>query len=93
MSAGVIIHIEAGLRSFDRTMPEEINRTIIDKLSDVLFVPTDFDVLNIKKENLSKNKKIIKVGNTITDIVKSNLPLLKKNKILKKMNLKKKNFF
>ena len=88
-----IIHIEAGLRSFDETMPEEINRTIIDKLSDVLFVPTDFDVLNIKKENLSKNKKIIKVGNTITDIVKSNLPLLKKNKILKKMNLKKKNFF
>ena len=88
-----IIHIEAGLRSFDETMPEEINRTIIDKLSDVLFVPTDFDVLNIKKENLSENKKIIKVGNTITDIVKSNLPLLKKNKILKKMNLKKKNFF
>ncbi len=88
-----IVHIEAGLRSFDETMPEEINRRLIDKLSDILFVPTNFDINNIKKENLFINKNVFKVGNTISDIVKSNLSLLKKNNILKKMNLKKKNFF
>ncbi len=87
-----IVHIEAGLRSFDETMPEEINRRLIDKLSDILFVPTNFDINNIKKENLFINKNVFKVGNTISDIVKSNLSLLKKNNILKKMNLKKKIF-
>ena len=88
-----IIHIEAGLRSFDESMPEEINRRLIDKLSDILFVPTYFDIINLKRENLFKNKKVFKVGNTISDIVKSNLPMLNKNNILQKMNLKKKNFF
>ncbi len=88
-----IVHIEAGLRSFDETMPEEINRKIIDKLSDILFVPTRFDLKNLKNENLLKNKKVLKTGNTITDIVKSNLSLLKKNSIIKKFNLKKRNYF
>ncbi len=88
-----IVHIEAGLRSFDETMPEEINRKIIDKLSDILFVPTKFDLENLKNENLLKNKKVLKTGNTITDIVKSNLPLLKKNNIIKKFDVKKRNYF
>ena len=88
-----IVHIEAGLRSFDETMPEEINRKIIDKLSDILFVPTKFDLENLKNENLIKNKKVLKTGNTITDIVKSNLPLLKKNNIIKKLNVKQRNYF
>ncbi len=88
-----IIHIEAGLRSFDERMPEEINRRLIDQLSNILFTPTDFDIENLHKERLSSNKSIYKVGNTISDVIKNNLPLIKNNKILLTHNLKIKNFF
>ena len=88
-----IVHVESGLRSFDEKMPEEINRKIIDILSDILFVPTKIDMDNLKNENLLKNKKILKSGNTITDVVKSNLNLLNKNNILKKFQLKKRDYF
>ena len=54
-----IIHIESGLRSFDNKMPEEINRKLIDQLSDILFVPTSIDLINLKKENLVRGKKFI----------------------------------
>ena len=88
-----IIHVEAGLRSFDERMPEEINRKLIDQLSNILFVPTSFDYENLKKERLSLNKKIYKVGNTISDILKENIPLIRKSNILKQFDLKKKNIF
>ena len=88
-----IIHIEAGLRSFDERMPEEINRRLIDQLSNILFTPTDFDIENLHKERLSSNKSIYKVGNTISDVIKNNLPLIKNNKIIITHNLKIKNFF
>lgn len=88
-----IIHIEAGLRSFDEKMPEEINRRLIDQLSNILFVPTNFDIENLNKENLSLNKLIYKVGNTISDVIKNNLPLIKKNLILQNYNLKLKDYF
>ena len=78
-----IIHIESGLRSFDNSMPEEINRKLIDQLSDILFVPTAFDINNLKKENLINEKKIYKVGNTISDVIKKCRFFLKKNNILK----------
>ena len=57
-------------------MPEEINRRLIDQLSDILFVPTTFDLNNLKKENLIKGKKIYKVGNTISDVIKKCKPAL-----------------
>lgn len=88
-----IIHVEAGLRSFDERMPEEINRKLIDQLSNILFVPTSFDYENLKKERLNLNKKIYKVGNTISDILKENIPLIKKNNILDYFNLKTKKYF
>ncbi len=88
-----IIHIEAGLRSFDERMPEEINRRLIDQLSNILFVPTNFDIENLRKERLLINKLIYKVGNTISDVIKNNLPLIKKNEILKNNNLKIKDYF
>tara|TARA_B100000965_G_scaffold110264_2_gene91058 strand:+ start:985 stop:2109 length:1125 start_codon:yes stop_codon:yes gene_type:complete len=88
-----IIHVEAGLRSFDERMPEEVNRRLIDQLSNILFVPTNFDIENLHKERLKTSKSIYKVGNTISDVIKNNLPLIKNNKILKHYNLKIKNYF
>ena len=88
-----IVHIEAGLRSFDERMPEEINRKLIDQLSNILFVPTEVDIINLQKERLLLNKKVFKVGNTISDVIKKNAPLLKKNNILKKLKLLKDNYF
>lgn len=64
-----IVHIESGLRSFDRKMPEEINRVICDHLADYLFVPTEFQKKNLIKESISSNK-IYVVGNTISDSIK-----------------------
>ena len=49
-------HIEAGLRSFDRRMPEETNRVLTDHCSDLLFCPTETAVENLKKKIVSKNK-------------------------------------
>ena len=88
-----IAHIESGLRSFDDTMPEEINRKIIDRISNLLFIPTSFDYKNLKKEDCLKDKKTFLVGNTISDVIKKNLPLSKKSMILNKLKLKKKKFF
>ena len=88
-----IIHIESGLRSFDDKMPEEINRRLIDQLSDILFIPTTFDLNNLKKENLIRGKKTYKVGNTISDVIKKCKPFLKKNKILDKEKLRKNDYF
>jgi UDP-N-acetylglucosamine 2-epimerase (non-hydrolysing) len=61
-------HIEAGLRSHDNSMPEEINRRIADHLSDYLFAPTENAADNIRKEGIS-GKKIVVTGNTIVDAV------------------------
>jgi UDP-GlcNAc3NAcA epimerase len=50
-----IAHIEAGLRSFDMSIPEEVNRVVTDRLSDILFCPNGNSVKNLKKEGISKN--------------------------------------
>jgi len=88
-----IFHVEAGLRSFDERMPEEINRRLIDQLSNILFVPTQNDIENLAKERLLLNKEVFKVGNTISDVIKNNLSLIKKNNILNKIKIKKNNYF
>jgi UDP-N-acetylglucosamine 2-epimerase (non-hydrolysing) len=88
-----IVHIESGLRSFDNNMPEEVNRKIIDQLSDVLFIPTKFDFNNLKKENCLNEKQAFITGNTISDVLKKYIPIAQNVKILEKLNLDKKNFF
>lgn len=62
----VIAHVEAGLRSFDRTMPEEINRILTDQLSDLLFVTEESGLNNLAQEGVS-SAKIHFVGNTMID--------------------------
>ncbi len=69
-------HIEAGLRSFDRTMPEEINRILIDHCSDALFCPTDTAVENLKKEGISDDR-VHNVGDTMVEACFEHLRLAK----------------
>src|SRR5713101_1792644 len=65
-SRPAIVHVEAGLRSFDRSMPEEINRILTDHVSDVLFVTEESGVHNLRNEGVSLDK-IHFVGNTMID--------------------------
>ncbi len=63
-----VAHVEAGLRSFNMIMPEEINRIITDRISDLLFCPTDNAVKNLIKEGYQDfNAKILKVGDVMYD--------------------------
>ncbi len=63
-----LAHIEAGLRSFNMKMPEEINRILTDRVSNLLFCPTDIAVKNLKKEGYSNFPcKIIKSGDVMQD--------------------------
>lgn len=81
-----IAHVESGLRSFDRTMPEEINRVITDHLSDFLFVTEKSGVENLRNEGISKDK-IFFVGNTMIDSLIHYTPKVEKSEILKSLNL------
>ncbi|XRP96912.1 non-hydrolyzing UDP-N-acetylglucosamine 2-epimerase [Methanocaldococcus sp. 16A] len=73
-----IAHVEAGLRSFDRNMPEEINRVLTDHISDYLFAPTEIAKNNLLREGIEENK-IFVVGNTIVDATLQNLKIAEKN--------------
>jgi UDP-N-acetylglucosamine 2-epimerase (non-hydrolysing) len=67
-------HIEAGLRSYDKSMPEETNRILVDHISDLLFAPTKKAWGNLINEGIS-DTKIHMVGNTIVDAVFENVKL------------------
>ena len=64
-----VAHVEAGLRSFNRNMPEEINRILTDKISDLLLCPTDTAVQNLQNEGIGKNSlaRIVKCGDVMQD--------------------------
>jgi UDP-N-acetylglucosamine 2-epimerase (non-hydrolysing) len=68
-----VAHVEAGLRSFDRTMPEEINRLITDQLADLLFTPSEDGDLNLLREGIDRSK-IHLVGNVMIDTLVRILP-------------------
>src|SRR5207249_6728167 len=65
-SRPLIVHVEAGLRSFDRSMPEEFNRILTDHVSDLLFVTEESGLQNLRNEGVSPTK-IHFVGNTMID--------------------------
>jgi UDP-N-acetylglucosamine 2-epimerase (non-hydrolysing) len=86
-------HVEAGLRSYDRQMPEEINRTLADHCSDLLFAPTSKSRQTLLKEGIPKSKVFV-TGNTIVDAVQQNLRLSKKeDNIQAGLDLEKKAYF
>jgi UDP-N-acetylglucosamine 2-epimerase (non-hydrolysing) len=82
-----VVHVEAGLRSFDRAMPEEINRIVTDHLSDILFVTAQSGLKNLKHEGISQ-KKIHFVGNTMIDSLLSSREQADKSPILEKLKLR-----
>lgn len=81
-----IIHIEAGLRSYNKSMPEEINRIVTDHVSEYLFAPTQTAVDILQKEGLGD--KTWFTGDIMVDTIKNNLEIaLKKSDILCKLKL------
>jgi UDP-N-acetylglucosamine 2-epimerase (non-hydrolysing) len=80
-------HIESGLRSFDRSMPEEINRIVTDVIADHLFVTEQSGVDNLTMEGVDKNK-IHLVGNVMIDSLINLLPQINQSSILQSMNIR-----
>ena len=70
-----VAHVEAGLRSFDRRMPEEINRLVTDQIADLLFTPSEDADLHLRREGIAP-EKIRRVGNVMIDTLVRCLPLL-----------------
>lgn len=68
-----VVHVEAGLRSFDRTMPEEQNRVLTDALSELLLVTEEAGVENLRREGIP-DARVRLVGNTMVDTLRAQLP-------------------
>jgi UDP-N-acetylglucosamine 2-epimerase (non-hydrolysing) len=86
-SRPLIAHVEAGLRSFDRSMPEEINRILTDHVSDLLFVTEESGLRNLRNEGVSPDK-IHFVGNTMIDSLLSFKEKAEASTILDKLCLR-----
>ena len=70
-----VVHVEAGLRSFDRRMPEEHNRVVTDHLSDLLCAATPANIVNLAREGISGDHVVL-TGNPIVEAVRAQLPPL-----------------
>ena len=85
-----VAHIEAGIRSFDKTMPEEVNRLLTDQVSQLLFPPTSIAKKNLENENIRTGLHV--VGNSVIDALKQNLRIARRSKILRKLGLKRRGY-
>jgi UDP-GlcNAc3NAcA epimerase len=87
-----VIHVEAGLRSFNRSMPEEINRVVVDHLSNLLLCPSNTAVRNLAAEGISQNIHFI--GDVMLDVLNwaRQRATLKKPTILRRFNLEEKTY-
>ncbi len=84
-------HIEAGMRSFNKKMPEEINRILTDHISDYLFCPTETAVKNLKNEGITKKTHL--VGDVMYDTILDNVKIAEeKSNILQNLKLKSKEY-
>ncbi|MBN2227239.1 MAG: UDP-N-acetylglucosamine 2-epimerase (non-hydrolyzing) [candidate division Zixibacteria bacterium] len=81
-----LAHVEAGLRSFDNAMPEEINRIVTDRLSDYLFASEKSGLVNLKQEGTPESK-IFFVGNIMIDSLAGNLEKARQSDILDRLGL------
>jgi len=81
-----LVHVEAGLRSFDRSMPEEINRILTDAISDLLFCSEQSGVDNLRREGMP-DEKVFLVGNVMIDALLRNREKAKDSKVLDKLGV------
>jgi UDP-N-acetylglucosamine 2-epimerase (non-hydrolysing) len=81
-----VAHVEAGLRSFDRTMPEEINRVLTDAISEWLFVSEPSGVTNLRREGVSE-ERIHFVGNVMIDTLLAMRDVVERSNVLAELNL------
>jgi len=81
-----VAHVEAGLRSFDRTMPEEINRLLTDQIADLLFTPSPDADDNLLREGVAP-KRIHRVGNVMIDTLVRLLPVAQRSAVLANLGL------
>ena len=86
-----IIHVEAGLRSFNRLMPEEINRLITDAIANILLTPSPDGDENLRNEGVSEDR-IIRVGNIMIDSLFNNLERAENSTIHSDLNIEKGNY-
>ena len=86
-----VAHVEAGLRSFDRTMPEEINRVVTDAVADLLLTPSADANENLRNEGVPASK-IRLVGNIMIDTLVANLERARRSGLLERLGLKPKGF-
>ncbi len=82
-----IAHVEAGLRSFDRSMPEEINRLVTDALSDLLFVTEPAGVENLRREGIADGKVHL-IGNVMIDTLLRNRERAEQSNVVNALRLK-----
>ena len=75
-----VAHVEAGLRSFDRTMPEEVNRLVTDQLADILFSHCEDADINLRREGVPPGK-IHNVGNVMIDSLIRFLPMVERHEL------------
>src|SRR5580765_1345476 len=86
-----VAHVEAGLRSFDRTMPEEINRIVTDALAELLLTPSEDANENLLREGVPA-KKIRLVGNIMIDALVANLPSARRSTIVQALGVEEDRF-
>jgi UDP-N-acetylglucosamine 2-epimerase (non-hydrolysing) len=86
-----VAHVEAGLRSFDRTMPEEVNRIVTDSLADLLLTPSPDADENLKREGIAA-AKIKLVGNVMIDALVANLDKARASRLMPELGLEARGF-
>src|SRR5262245_18631230 len=86
-----VVHVEAGLRSFDRTMPEEINRLLTDQVADLLLVSEPSGVANLRREGVPE-AKVRLVGNVMIDTLRRELPRARARGTAARLGLKEKTY-
>lgn len=86
-----VAHIEAGIRSWDLTMPEEINRMVTDSLADYFFTTTEIANENLRRFG-AREDQIFFVGNVMIDTLLANMDRLRKPEVFNKLNLKEKEY-
>lgn len=86
-----VAHVEAGLRSFERTMPEEINRVLTDQLADLLFVSEESGLINLSREGLD-HEGVHFAGNVMIDSLLTHLPRAERSPVLEDLDLTPKSY-